>query len=248
MPNALDKIGERGICGGERRHAMFKLTAKLRTNADHEMSQYGSATYTIITDEAAYPYTLANLKFTKATGEWTVYGFHRNDIGFSFDEANSRTFDDRAAALAFIRDTYEEAHSRYAAACAEVLAHLRADLSPVEFVGYLKEGASTPKQPQIIIEVITTGKDRFTFRMVVTIQEALTALDYLYARTNGRLVVNIVGRVTTSYVHNRCGFAKWVVPAMSQDYQIDQWRSRTGEGRRQTNAFYAALQAPCHAK
>jgi hypothetical protein len=216
---------------------MFKLTAKLRDNAASEMKRYGSAHYTITTDEPEYPYSLGYLKVEKVADamQWTVYNLARQDIGFH--SSPTVTFADRDAAIAHIRDTYTAAHERYRIARATITALIHEGLSPVRS---LRGGT---EMPTIIMEIIDAAGERFTFRMLVTVQEALTAMDYLTTRSQGRYIVNIIGFVATgqTYSIHRHGFAKWQVPAMGKDYQIAGWESTTGEGRRHTDAFRAAI-------
>ncbi len=208
---------------------MTALTLKLQDRSGYVIDS-PCRTYTIFAE--GYPYSMGYVKNTFADDTWTVYCLTRRDIGLGL--VPTETFPTRAEALAHIRAVYDAAEAKFDARCAEVREILHRELSPIV-------EAYRPYDRPVRVTIIDCKDHADTITMTMNVQEALTALDWLYARSEQRFVITIEGAISSDkepYRHSYCG---WKVPALEQDYHLMGYRSTTGEGRRHTNEFYAAI-------
>lgn len=197
---------------------MTQLRAIVRNPGSYE--RYGERHYSLHVD--GYGYSFGSLKHVPATGTWLPYCISRRDIGLH--ALDCPTFNDRAAALAWIRSQYEAALGAYHADCAKAFAALAEGLSPIEAV----YNPVDPEKTRIVVGLIF-DMGRRSVECPMTVREALTALDCLYERAG--IVPTIVGIEMPGDPLHRTGFAKWTIPISSNDYHLCGWRSLTGLGR-----------------
>lgn len=196
--------------------------AKADANNACNVEQYGCEQFKVFASD--WPYTLASFKHDVKPEVWTVYCMARADIGLGLVETTK--FDTKAEAAGFIRQTYETALSVYHAKCAEVFAVLYQGLSPVQVVDAKYVELTEGKGESIAVRMIF-NEGWSAIEMAMTVQEALTALDYGFERAG--MVASIVGRKIPGSNHG--GWVGWTIPAMSKDYHLAGYRSLTGKGR-----------------
>jgi len=204
------------------------MTALTLTAKSPRLCRIEGATHYTLFASDGFGYSFGQLKqcVVGADGieSWLPYCIGNRAIGLH--ELNCPTFTSRGDALAWVRQQYEAALSRRSAIAAEVFGILLnfGGLSPIREVspGYGQQGS-------VVMGIISTNNGQGYIEIDVTPQEALTALDHLHSRSDGRFVPTIVGR--RSAPDARVGFAEWTIPYGSRDYHVMGWRSTTGAGR-----------------
>lgn len=128
-------------------------------------------------------------------------------------------------ALSYVRGLYEKMLADYHAQCAEIMDVLNKGLSKVEKYKNDFSDEATFK--------VKIGRDhgKVRFTMLLTPEQTITALDYLYSRDGS--TVSICGAILDRQYLNeyRTAYADWCIPVRSNDYHLLDWRSREGVGR-----------------
>lgn len=198
---------------------MTNLTAKSNSSLyGHKFSHY-------VLFAEGYPYSFGSVYVTDA-GKFKVSGLGREDR--NWHQLDCPTFDTIPEALSFVRGAYETAMAGYHQNCAEIMAYINQGLSKVE---QFDKRYNAEIQKVLVKIGRNFGKVRFT--MILTIQEAITALDYLYSRSQDA-TVSIAGLIDGSQYTNeyRTSYAQWYIPVSSDDYHLCGYRSLEGVGRK----------------
>lgn len=209
---------------------MTALSLKISSTA-HQLATSDTVTYSLRGE--GYRYSMGYVKNVRGEEEWTSYCVGRRDIGF---EMETTVHPNRAAAMSAIRAAYDAAEARYA----EFHALIVGILNSAEGLSTIAPYGSWQHDEEITMKIIDTQNEYPTMRLVLTVQEALTALDYLYERSDRRFVTYDIGRVVNGEA-DRPAYVAWKVPYGHSDYTLAGWTSTSGEGRRQTNAFNKAI-------